>query len=111
MFRHATLNALQAAGVPASPSYSASGLVTDEHLLARGFFQPAPDAPGGTAMRSVPSWRLWPATPVRYGAAPGMGKHTEEVLAAVLDGDAEKVLYRQGAHPTTASSAVRKADA
>ena len=70
----------QGAQVAAAPLRDVKEILSDPHLIARGFLQGTP-TPSGTVML--------PNSPVRYDGsslrhlseAPGLGEHTDEVLA------------------------------
>ena len=71
--------------MPFAAVMSPSLLLEDEHLAARGFFQPV-EQPGLGPLPSVgPAFKM-SATPLRQGPAPALGTDTDAVLSS-LDGD------------------------
>lgn len=82
--RYPLMEVLQAHGVPAGPTLSASDLLADPHLRARGAF-PATAAPlGGPRATIGASWRIHPALTPRYTPAPRLGQHNAYVFQALL---------------------------
>jgi crotonobetainyl-CoA:carnitine CoA-transferase CaiB-like acyl-CoA transferase len=76
--------ALQAAGVPAAPVLKIADLMADEHLRARGFWEPVSHAVAGTWDIEGPVWRM-SRTPAHVRLpAPMFGEHTEWVLGELL---------------------------
>jgi benzylsuccinate CoA-transferase BbsF subunit len=72
---------LQALGVDAYPVRTALELTRDPHLAAREFIV-AIDHPGlGEQRQAGPPWRLPGAPTARHMPAPGLGQHTDEILA------------------------------
>jgi crotonobetainyl-CoA:carnitine CoA-transferase CaiB-like acyl-CoA transferase len=71
---------LQAAGVPASASYTTNDMFGDPHLWARGFYREV-TGPDGTP-RFLPGlpWRWGDGAMIGPRAAPALGEHTEAVL-------------------------------
>lgn len=68
---------LSAAGIAAAPVASSADLVASSHLRARGFWEPS----GSGTLPGLP----WLADFGRAGgSAPGLGEHTDNVLADVL---------------------------
>lgn len=72
---------LEGAEVPAAPVRGIADLLDDPHLAAVDFFISAPHPTEGTLrMPGFPA--RWSATPPDYRrAAPGLGQHTDEILA------------------------------
>jgi crotonobetainyl-CoA:carnitine CoA-transferase CaiB-like acyl-CoA transferase len=80
---------LQAHGVPAFPSMSMSDLIADAHLLERGCFTHWTHPEVGQRTLMGAPWRL-ARRPNGIGRhAPLLGQHTDEVLEALLQLDAE----------------------
>ena len=75
---------LQSAGVAAGAVLSASEILADPHLQARGFHVAVEHPVMGSALYPGPAIRL-SKTPARItGPAPLLGQHTEEVLKELL---------------------------
>jgi formyl-CoA transferase len=88
--KHEAATALADGGVPASPVLDTRDLHEDEHLRARGFIVDVEHPELGT----VPMLGWGPrlsASEVQITAAPRLGAHTGEVLAAELGIDDEAV--------------------
>ena len=78
------LGLLESARIPAAPVLSLQQTLEDTHISANRLFEPV-DVPGGRAPAPLT------ATPVKLSAtpgtirsvAPGIGEHTDEVLASL----------------------------
>ena len=80
------VDALHAAGVPATVYGSVRAALTDEQLVARGFFSPASDSDGSYLIAGLPfslGGRRW--ADGEDQAVPALGQHTREVLKEQLD--------------------------
>jgi crotonobetainyl-CoA:carnitine CoA-transferase CaiB-like acyl-CoA transferase len=82
--------ALQGAGVPAHPLHSADGLLKDDHLAARQFFQWVPRALTGPSILPGVAFRVSGDGARVRGPAPRMGEHTEQVVADLTDVSRER---------------------
>ena len=83
---------LQGAGVPAGAVLNARELMTNEHLLARHFW----DAEPVKDFATIPVQRYFPARIDGHGVgargpAPALGEHTDEVLRELLGYDDERI--------------------
>jgi crotonobetainyl-CoA:carnitine CoA-transferase CaiB-like acyl-CoA transferase len=76
--------ALQAAGVPASPVLSVPEVFADEHLRARGFFEPVTHSVAGTWEVEGPHWRMSESPGHVRLPAPAFGEHSGYVLRELL---------------------------
>ncbi len=76
-------DALQAAGVAASPVLTPLLATTDAHLLVRDAFIAYDHPDAGRQLTTAPTWRMRrrPITAVR--AAPQFGQHSAEVLTTL----------------------------
>src|SRR5690606_19961899 len=87
--REEAVAALDAAGVPAGPIYTAEDLVADDQLRSRGMIQHMDVSTGEEVLHDV----AFPGVSPRIGTAPNpvrtlgpdLGEHTEEVLGAISD--------------------------
>lgn len=95
--------ALQAAGVAASPVRSQLMLTTDPHLLARDYVQAYDHPLTGKCATFRPVWRLADRPLGEIRPAPMSGQHTREVLSsfAGLDDAAVDALGAAGVTATT----------
>jgi crotonobetainyl-CoA:carnitine CoA-transferase CaiB-like acyl-CoA transferase len=77
------MEALQAAGVPASASYTTNDLFSDAHLWERGFYKPVQERDG--TQRFLPSlpWLWGDGSLIEPRAAPALGQDTERVLREI----------------------------
>ena len=74
------LELLRTLGIPAAPLRTPDELFDNPHLNAVGFFENVETSAGTGRFPGVPTW--FSSTPGRvHGPAPGLGDHTEEVLA------------------------------
>ncbi|GAA1165123.1 CoA transferase [Ornithinimicrobium humiphilum] len=104
--REEAVAALDAAGVPAGPIYTAEDLVADDQLRSRGMIQHMDVSTGEDVLHDV----AFPGVSPRIGTAPNpvrtlgpdLGEHTEEILGLISD--------RLGADPTD-DEEVRKVSA
>ena len=98
---HELAEALQAAGVPAGTVLDSKGLLFNDHLRDRGFYEVVRHHPG-TGMPPLPyasrPWKLSETPAVPPMAAPLMGEHNGLVLKDLLGLSAEEVerLEREG---------------
>ena len=95
--------ALQAAGVPASPVLSVPDVFADSHLRARGFFENVAHSVAGSWEVEGPHWRISESPGHVRLPAPAFGEHNRYVLAELL-GLSEKeieALEREGVTGTT----------
>ena len=74
--RDEMFEALQRAGVPCAPVYSARELVADEHLQIRGLFQTVEHPRWGRRALTGLPWRIVGEGPVEISATPLLGAHT-----------------------------------
>ncbi len=88
---------LQAAGVAAFPSLSPRDVAMDPHLEARGFLEQLEHPVVGRRIHAGVPWRLTSGPNGVRAAAPTLGQHTAEVLAEVLDIDADELDRLQAA--------------
>lgn len=83
--------ALQAAGVPASPVQTVSGVFEDEQLRARGFFETVSHAVAGTWEMEAPHWRM-SETPAHVRIPPPVfAEHNDWVFRELLGLSGEEV--------------------
>ncbi len=75
---------LQAAGVPASGSFTVADLFADAHLKGRGFFREVREQ--GGVVRRLPGlpWRIAAGPQPRHEGAPALGQDTARVLRDML---------------------------
>ncbi len=76
--------ALQAAGVPAMPVLSVPEVCVDEHLRARGFFEPVSHSAAGVWDVEGPHWRLSESPGHVRLPAPAFGEHSDYVFRHLL---------------------------
>ncbi|MGE0600011.1 MAG: CoA transferase [Dehalococcoidia bacterium] len=74
------METLQAAGVPASASYSSNQMFEDAHLWERGFYQTVVEADGTPRVLPGLPWRWGDDGMVQPRHAPQLGEHSERVL-------------------------------
>jgi len=86
----AALQALEAAGVPCAAYAEPGGALTDPHLLQRGLFSEVQDG-AGSFTGVNPPWQMSGTRAELRGAVPGIGEHTDAVLADCLHLPAEAV--------------------
>lgn len=89
--RAEVVDALNAAGMPTGPVYTAEDVFTDDHFRVRGMLAEVDDPEVGpyTFARSVPHLSEAPQIPLN--AAPALGAHTREVLEDLLGYEPEQV--------------------
>jgi crotonobetainyl-CoA:carnitine CoA-transferase CaiB-like acyl-CoA transferase len=94
-----SMEVLQAAGVPASASYTTNDLFGDAHLWDRGFYKLVQEQDG--TQRFLPSlpWLWGDGSQIEPRAAPTQGQDTEHVLREIagLSGAEVKELQLRGA--------------
>jgi crotonobetainyl-CoA:carnitine CoA-transferase CaiB-like acyl-CoA transferase len=84
------METLVAAGVPVAPVRGIPEVTQDAHTWQREMLAKQPDALAGEI--HVPGLAVkMSATPGRIGPVPTPGEHTDEILTALLDYDAEKL--------------------
>jgi len=82
--------------IPFAAVLDAKTLMENEHLKERGFFQEI-EQPGLGALPLAGGPFKMSETPLRYGAAPALGEHTQEVLLELgYDKDDTLVLRERG---------------
>ncbi|TWF80563.1 formyl-CoA transferase [Pseudonocardia hierapolitana] len=99
--RPAVLTALDTAGVPAGPVYTAADIVEDEQYRARNMIQYLPVDTGEGQQREIGFPGVVPvigdvSLPVR-SLGPDLGEHTAEVLSGLLGMDEEEIMVVSGA--------------
>jgi crotonobetainyl-CoA:carnitine CoA-transferase CaiB-like acyl-CoA transferase len=89
--RNEVVDALNEAGMPTGPVYTAEDVFADPHFRARGMLADVDDPEVGvyTFARSVPHLSAAPSIPLQ--PAPALGAHTREVLEGLLGYSAEEV--------------------
>jgi len=83
--RAEVVDALNAAGMPTGPVYTAEDVFADDHFRVRGMLADVDDPEVGpyTFARTVPHLSAAPEIPLE--ASPALGAHTREVLEGLLD--------------------------
>jgi formyl-CoA transferase len=99
--RPEVLTALDAAGVPAGPVYTAADIVEDEQYRARNMIQYLPVDTGEGRPREIGFPGVVPvigdaSLPVR-SLGPDLGEHTVEVLSGLLGMNEEEIMAATGA--------------
>ena len=84
-------DALQAAGVPAAPSFSNQDLLEDPHLAARGVFVDVEHPELGVQRLPGPPWLLSDHDWHHPAAAPDLGQDNDYVLSELLGLEADEV--------------------
>lgn len=84
--RAEAVDALNAAGVPTGPVYTAEDIFADPHVEARGMLM---EVDGVKFARTVPHLSANPQLPAE--PAPKLGQHTREILEGMLDYSAAEV--------------------
>jgi formyl-CoA transferase len=89
--RAEVVDALNAAGMPTGPVYTAEDVFADDHFRVRGMLAEVDDPEVGPHFfaRSVPHLSSAPEIPLN--AAPALGAHTREVLVDLLGFDPAQV--------------------
>jgi crotonobetainyl-CoA:carnitine CoA-transferase CaiB-like acyl-CoA transferase len=95
--------ALQAAGVPASPVLSVPDVFADPHLRARGFYESVSHTVAGVWEIEGPHWRMSESPGHIRLPAPAFGEHNRYVLGELLGLSEEEIaaLEREGVTGTT----------
>ena len=85
------VDALNAAGVPTGPIYTARDVFSDDHFRRRKMLVEVDDPEVGpsTFARTTPHLSAAPEIPT--GAAPNLGQHTRSILQELLDYESEQV--------------------
>jgi crotonobetainyl-CoA:carnitine CoA-transferase CaiB-like acyl-CoA transferase len=93
------METLQAAGVPASASYTTNDLFGDSHLWERGFYKPVKERDGTPRLLPSLPWLWGDGSLIAPRAAPALGQDTEPVLRGIAElSDAEiDAVRRSGA--------------
>jgi crotonobetainyl-CoA:carnitine CoA-transferase CaiB-like acyl-CoA transferase len=102
--------ALQAAGVPASPVLSVPELFADPHLRARGFFESVSHSVAGVWEMEGPHWRMSESPGHIRLPAPAFGEHNRYVLGELLGLSEEELaaLEAEGVSGTTPDRSVHE---
>ena len=102
--------ALQAAGVPASPVLSVPEVFADPHLRARGFYESVSHSVAGAWEVEGPHWRLSESPGHVRLPAPAFGEHNRYVLGELLGLSAEEMaaLEREGVTGATPNWSVHE---
>ena len=88
--KHEAMTLLSEAGIAASAVMDTQDVFHDPHLTARGFVQEVPHPEHGTVLLLDKPFRL-EKSDVPLQAAPVLGAHTDDVLAAELDLTADEL--------------------
>ncbi|TMB96741.1 MAG: CoA transferase [Chloroflexi bacterium] len=102
--------ALQAAGVPASPVLTVIDIFEDEHLRARGFFEPVSHTVAGVSEIEAPHWRM-SETPAHIRLpAPSFAEHNHYVFRDLLGLTDQEIadLYEAGVTGATPNRAAHQ---
>jgi crotonobetainyl-CoA:carnitine CoA-transferase CaiB-like acyl-CoA transferase len=93
----ANMRIFEAAEVTATPVYDIDQLMDDPHVQARGVLVEAPDAEAGSVVMHNVVPRLSDTPGSLRSAAPVLGQHTREILAAIgCDAACRTELIRTG---------------
>ncbi len=108
--KNAAADALQAAGVPASPVLSVAEVFADEHLRARGFFEQVSHAVAGDWEMEGTPWRMSETPGHIRVPPPAFAEHNHYVFRELLALSAEEVaaLYAEGVTGDTPNWAVHE---
>ena len=89
---------LQRAGVAATEVLDSDDLLTDEHLLDRGFVATVDHPEVGPRPMGTTAWRIDGQRPTAFTPAPLLGEHSRHVLGDLLQMDREEIddLVRRG---------------
>ncbi|HET8945013.1 MAG TPA: CoA transferase, partial [Dehalococcoidia bacterium] len=100
----AAAEALQAAGVPASPVLTVPDVFADDHLRSRGFFEPVSHAVAGQWEMEGTPWRMSETPGHVRVPPPAFGEHNHYVFRELLGLSVEEVaaLYAEGDTPNWA---------
>ncbi len=82
---------LQAAGVPAMPVLTVQEVFEDEHLRARGFFEPVSQAVAGEWEMEAPHWRMSDTSAHVRVPPPWFGEHNHYVFGELLGLSREEI--------------------
>jgi len=106
----AAAEALQAVGVPASPVLTVPDVFADEHLRARGFFEPVSQAVAGEWEMEGTPWRMSETPGHVRVPPPAFGEHNNYVFREMLGMSAGEVeaLYADGVTGDTPNWAVHE---
>ncbi|MBI4339456.1 MAG: CoA transferase [Chloroflexi bacterium] len=88
---------LQRAGVPSGPSFDLAQIMSNEHMVHRGFIHPYTDLKGRTVNIPTVPWRMEGVAPAPATPAPELGTDTEYALREVLNISPEKIAQLQTA--------------
>lgn len=102
--------ALQAAGVPASPVLSVPEVFADAHLRARGFYESVAHSVAGVWEVEGPHWRMSESPGHVRLPAPAFGEHNSYVLGELLGLSEEEMaaLEREGVTGSTPNWSVHE---
>ncbi len=91
--------ALQRVGVPSAPALSALELLSDPHLVDRGFITSVEHPEAGPRLMGTTGWMIDGVRTVELAPAPALGEHNRSVVTELLDRTAEEFeqLERDGA--------------
>jgi crotonobetainyl-CoA:carnitine CoA-transferase CaiB-like acyl-CoA transferase len=108
--KHAAADALQAAGVPASPVLTVQDVFADQHLRARGFFEPVSHAVAGAWEMEGTPWRMSETPGHMRVPPPAFAEHNHYVFRELLGLSTEEVaaLYEEGVTGDTPNWAVHE---
>jgi crotonobetainyl-CoA:carnitine CoA-transferase CaiB-like acyl-CoA transferase len=103
-------DALQAAGVPASPVLTVPDVFADDHLRTRGFFEPVSHPVAGEWEMEGTPWRMSETPGHVRVPPPAFAEHNHYVLRELLGLSAEEVaaLYAEGVTGDTPNWAVHE---
>jgi formyl-CoA transferase len=85
--REAVVDALNAAGMPAAPVYTAEDVFNDDHFRERGSLVEIDDPVAGPHAFARTPGHLSSAPEIPKEPAPGLGQHTREILVELLGHD------------------------
>ncbi len=108
--KSAAAEALQAAGVPASPVLTVQDVFADEHLRSRGFFEPVSHAVAGLWEMEGTPWRMSETPGHVRVPPPAFAEHNTYIFRELLGLSAEEVaaLYAEGVTGDTPNWAVHE---